>query len=166
MAQSTFNDLEALRVAIKIERRGERFYNLAADKLSDENEEAAAMLKRLAREEVKHAEVFQNLYDEAFKNKDDFDDTYLFEPEVAAYFNNIVSSLVFPSDERQDELIADIDGVEDAIRLGIQAEKDSILFYTEMIAESKYEEAKKVFKKLLTQEKRHLQELQDLLEQQ
>lgn len=163
MLQSTFNDLEALKVAINIERRGERFYNLAADKLEDENEEAAAMLRRLAREETKHAKVFEELYSEALKHKDDFDDTYLFDPEVAAYFNNIVSSLIFPSDERQDELLADIDSVEDAIRLGIQAEKDSILFYTEMIAESKYEDAKKAFKKLLAQEKRHLRELQELL---
>ncbi|HHW70421.1 MAG TPA: ferritin family protein [Clostridiales bacterium] len=165
MPQSTFNDIEALKVAIGIERRGERFYTLAADKIKEKDEDAANMLKQLGREEKEHAKTFQKIYDSTFELKDDFDDTYLFEPEVAAYFDSMVKNLIFPSDEEQDKVLDTIEDVEDVLKFGIQAEKDSILFYTEMIIYSKYVEAKNAFREILKEEKKHLQDLTERLEE-
>lgn len=165
MPQSTFSDLEALKMAIGIERRGERFYILSAEKIEQRDKDAANMLKQLASDEAEHAKVFQELYDSAFEVKDDFDDTYLFESEVVAYFNSMVKNLIFPSDEEQDNILDGIEDVEDVLKLGIQAEKDSILFYTEMIIHSKYVEAKNAFRKLLKEEKKHLRDLTERLEE-
>ena len=50
-----------------------------------------------------------------------------------------------------------------ALELGIQAEKDSILFYTEMIINARYVEAKNAFRRLLKEEKKHLIDLQTRL---
>jgi rubrerythrin len=161
MAQSTFNDLEALRISINIEKRGERFYKAAAQKLDDPD--VKDMLNELAVQESEHAETFRMLYDQALENKEYFDDSYLFDPDVSAYFYAMVESTIFPNEKEQDEVIDRIQNVKDVLKIGIQAEKESILFYTEMVIYSKYVEAKDAFRKLLQEEKSHLINLQGLL---
>ena len=91
MSQTTFNDLEALKVAIEIERRGERFYTLAADKFKEEDRDVSAMLEQLAHEEADHARVFGDLYERAFDLKK------LMIPIYLSQFlhNNSIVSLIF-----------------------------------------------------------------------
>ena len=57
----------------------------------------------------------------------------------------------------------DIKDTTDVLAIGIQAEKDSILFYTEMIINARYIEAKDAFRRLLKEEKKHLIDLQTQL---
>lgn len=156
-----FNDLEALKIAIDIEKRGERFYTIAANKLKDNG--VRGMLMELAQQEREHADTFESLYNNAVRDKEKFDDTYLFEPEISAYLSAMVQTVVFPSDEEQDRIMKNINDIEDVLNLGIQAEKDSILFYTEMIMYSKLVEAKEAFRKLLKEEKKHLIDLRTTL---
>lgn len=158
-----FNDLEAIKIAMDIERRGEKFYTAAANKLDEE--EIQGVLIDLAQQEKEHKETFQELYKDAASQKDKFDDTYLFDPEISNYLSAMVETVVFPSDEKLDEVLKDINNAEDALLLGIQAEKDSILFYTEMIIYSKLVEAKEAFRKLLKEEKQHLIDLQKKLQE-
>src|SRR5690554_7024397 len=80
--QKLFNDLEALEIAIAIEERGEAFYRAAAKRLKEK--ESKEMLIRLADEEQDHAETFRLLYEQALDKKLDFDDDYIFDPEVSA----------------------------------------------------------------------------------
>lgn len=152
-----FNDLEALKIAVDIEKRGERFYIMAANKVDDK--EVKDMLLDLASKEREHADTFESLYNNAISGKEKFDDTYLFEPEISAYLSAMVHTAVFPSDEKQDQVMANVNNVEDVLLLGMQAEKDSILFYTEMVIHSRLVEAKEAFRKLLAEEKTHLIEL-------
>lgn len=158
-----FNDLEAIKIAMDIEKRGEKFYTAAANKLDDE------FIKKvfidLAQQEKEHKETFRELYKDAASDKEKFDDTYLFDPEISSYLSAMVETVVFPSDERLDEVLEDINNAEDALLIGIQAEKDTILFYTEMIIYSKLVEAKEAFRKLLSEEKEHLIDLQKKLKE-
>ena len=158
-----FNDLEAIKIAMDIERRGEKFYTAAANKLDEE--EIQEVLIDLAQQEKEHKETFQDLYKDAASQKDKFDDTYLFDPEISSYLSAMVETVVFPSDERLDEVLEDINNAEDALLIGIQAEKGTILFYTEMIIYSKLVEAKEAFRKLLSEEKAHLIDLQKKLKE-
>lgn len=161
MRSGTINDLEALKIAIAIEKRGETFYRKAALKVADES--IKAMLEDMARDEEEHKTIFQELYGEFLKKKDDFDDMYLYDQEVVSYFNAIADTLVFPDDEEQLRIINNIKDVRDVLRFGIQAEKDSILLYTEMVIYSKFDDVKNVFRKLLREEKNHLIDLQNRL---
>lgn len=163
MPQKLFNDLEALEISIAIEERGEAFYKAAAKKVKDKD--ISSMLEELAEQERDHAETFRQLYNDAQKNKDNFDDDYIFDPDVAAYLRAMVSSSVFPSKERQKAVIDRLDDIVDVLNVGIQAEKDSILFYTEMVINSKLVEAKEAFRKLIQEEKVHLIDLQTKLEE-
>ncbi|MCM8900687.1 ferritin family protein [Caldicoprobacter algeriensis] len=161
MSINIFNDLEAIKLAIAIEERGERFYRQSAPKASDGA--ARVLLERLAEDEKEHKAVFEGLYQEFLKNKDEFDDEYLYDQDVAAYFNALAHSLIFPNEEEQARVVAQLQSLEDVIRFGIQAEKDSILLYTQMIISSKLSEAKDVFRRLLKEEKKHLVDLQAYL---
>lgn len=161
MTQKTFNDLEALNIAIDIEKRGERFYSLAVPLAP--GIEVKSMLVNLAEQERDHAVMFQAIYNEALNKKNDFDDSYLFDPEVAAYLWAMSESTIFPTDEEQLQIIDSLQSVADILSVGIQAEKDSILFYTEMVINSKYTEAKEAFRRLIREEKKHLIDLQTKL---
>lgn len=162
VGKNFFNDLEALRIAINIEKRGERFYRLAAQKMEGDSD-IVDVLEDLAEQEKDHANTFQQIYNDFIQKKDDFDDLYLYEPEVDAYLRAMVETSVFPTDQEQNDILETIQSIDDVIYLGIQAEKDSILFYTEMIIHSKLPEAKAAFRKLLKEEKKHLVDLKDRL---
>src|SRR5690554_6866217 len=106
MKAINFNDLEALEISIKIEEKGERFYTEAASML--ENDNIIEMLEELAEQERDHARTFRELYDEVAKVKENFDDSYLFDPDVSAYLRAMVETAVFPSDEKLGEILKEI----------------------------------------------------------
>ena len=159
MIQSNFNDLEALDIAINIEKQGERLY-AEATKLAP-NDDIRMMLEELAEQERDHASTFQDIYNELSGKKQDFDDTYLYDPEVSAYLRAMTYDLVFPSEARQQEVINELKTISDVFKTAIQAEKDTILFYTEMVINAKYIDAKEAFRRLIKEEKKHLVDLQD-----
>jgi len=161
MAINIFNDLEAIKLAIAIEERGEKFYRRSARRVSDDS--VRVLLERLAEDEKDHKVIFEGLYQEFLKSKDSFDDEYLYDQDVTAYFNALAYSAIFPDDEEQDGIVDNLQSLKDVIRFGIQIEKDSILLYTQMIISSKLNEAKDAFRKLLREEKRHLIDLQAYL---
>lgn len=161
MSKNAFNELEALEIAIGIEKRGQRFYERATDYIDDED--AINMLRELALQEKDHAKTFESIYKELLKNKSKFDDTYLYDPEVVRYFRVMTETAVFPGDKEQDHIISELKGIKDVLNLGIKAEKDSILFYVEMVIHSRDVETKEAFRKIIKEEKRHLIDLQERL---
>ena len=161
MIQTNFNDLEALEIAIQIEKRGENFYKQVSSLTDDYS--IKAMLEELAEQERDHAATFQKIYNELSQSKEDFDDTYLYEPEVSAYLRAMTESSVFPSEARLKEIVDGLRDIKDVLTIGIQAEKDSILFYTEMTINARYIAAKDAFRRLLKEEKEHLIDLQTKL---
>jgi len=160
MENRILNDLEAIKLAILIEERGERFYRLSAERVDDPS--AKSLLIKLADDETEHRDTFQKLYNEFLNQKEQFSDDYLFDQDVSAYFSAIASSLLFPSEDEQDRIIEELTGVGDVLKFGIQTEKDSILLYTQLVISSKLPEAKDAFRRLLREEKQHLIDLQKL----
>lgn len=159
--KSSFNDLEAVKIAINIEKRGERFYTKALQYSSDDD--VSKMLKELAEQEREHADTFRDIYNKLLVEKDGFDDIYIYDPEVSAYFRSMADSTIFPSDEAQDEILKNIKSIADVLVLGIQAEKESILYYTEMVIQTRLIEGKEAFRRLIKEEKKHLVDLQERL---
>ena len=62
-----FNDLEGLRIAIEMEKRGEALYRKAAR--VSKKREVVDMLVALAADEVAHAAEFSRLYEEALARR-------------------------------------------------------------------------------------------------
>lgn len=153
-----FSDLEGIRIAIEMERRGESFYRRAA-KVS-RSEDTIAMLLSLAADEQRHQAEFERLYkaeSEAGMSDKAYDD------ETNAYLTAIAAEVVFP----KGLMGLKGEGFENpaaVLNHAIASEKDSILFYTEMQNRTQDEHAKVVFGEIARQERGHMFRLQRQLE--
>ncbi|MFP4198656.1 MAG: ferritin-like domain-containing protein [Halanaerobium sp.] len=154
-----FNALEVMEMAKDIEVRGKKFYLKHAE--ATENRDLKELFKKLAQDEQDHYEKFVALTEELRNDRDEAD--YLYEEDVSAYFNYLVEYSVFPKDDSEESIEA-LHDVEKALKLAIQAEKDSILFYREMC---EFNDGKTIeaVNKLIEQEKDHLRALGKYIEE-
>lgn len=150
-----FNDVEGLRIAVEMERRGEDFYRRAAR--VSRVQETVAMLNMLAEDERLHGREFQRLHDLAIARKDERGEE-AYDDETNAYLSAIAAEVVFPGGLmalRQ----AGFENPRAVLTTAIASEKDSILFYTELAAHAKNAEAVAVFEEITRQERGHLARL-------
>jgi rubrerythrin len=146
---------DVTKMALTMEEKGENLYSWAARKF--DTDEVVVMFKRLAAEEKEHAMVFKRLLE-----LPDAHET------ISADSNRYLMMLagvgdIFPSHREINE--QQVKTPTDALAMGIQAEKDSILFYQEMYNHTKSTEVKQALSKLLEEEKMHLLELRDSMEE-
>ncbi len=154
-----FNALEVMEMAKDIEKRGKRFYLKHAE--ATENRDLRELFKRLASDEQDHYEKFVALTEELKNGSEDED--YLYEEDVSAYFKYLVEFSIFPDDDSEESIEA-LNDVKKALKLAIQAEKDSILFYKEM-CENNEGKTLDVVEKLIEQEKEHLRSLSKYIQE-
>ena len=150
-----FSGSEVIRMAIRIEENGLKFYSDAskAAKIPRLKE----LFKTLAQEETRHinafAEIKNSIPDDAVAEG--------FDPyitEATLYLKAIADTEVFTHPE-EGKLIADeIFDEEAALNLAIDMEKDSLLFYYEMQNMVRDKDAG-VIQQLIEQEKEHLTKL-------
>ena len=153
-----FSDLEGLRIAIEMERRGESFYRRAAR--VSKSEETIAMLLSLANDELHHRAEFERLYKiEAESGLSD----QAYDDETNAYLTAIAAEVVFPRGLMglKDEGFENPTAV---LNHAIASEKDSILFYSELQSRTGDAHAKDVFAEIVRQERGHMFRLQRQLE--
>ena len=153
-----FSDLEGIRIAIEMERRGEAFYRRAA-KVS-KSEKAVEMLLSLASDEQHHRAEFERLLrveTERGMTDKPYDD------ETNAYLSAIAADIVFPKGlmALKDE---GFENPEAVLIYAINSEKDSVLFYTEMQGHTQDSHAQEVFGEITRQERGHLFRLQRQLD--
>lgn len=135
-------ELEVIKQAILNEVEGYEFYNMAAQSAKGESKVA---FKELANEELKHVEYLQELVKQITDSEDD-DLKLALEIEVPSpdIFN-------WEKVERDQTALA-----MSVFNIGIQMERDSITFYEEAKANSKYAAAKELYEVLIKWEKVHL----------
>lgn len=148
-----FNDLEGLRIAIEMEKRGEALYRKAAR--VSKKREVVDMLAALAADEVAHAAEFSRLYEEALARRGEHTS---YGEEASAYLSAVAADIVFPGGlmALREEGFDDIRAVLD---YAIVSEKDSILFYLELARLSNDEAARNVFMSIAEQERGHMRRL-------
>ena len=122
-----FNADEILAVAEQIERNGETFYRSLAQRQADRS--AAVVLVRLADMEQEHLRVFSGmragLSEEERK-------PVTFDPydEGSLYLRVMADRSVFSPAADLSRKLSGQETADQALQMGIQAEKDSIVFYT------------------------------------
>ena len=151
----SFYGNEIINIAIGIERRGIAFYDVLAR--STQNAKARQIFQYLVGMEREHILIFQDMLDEA----DKYEVPEAFAGEYGAYLQALVDSAVFTDDAVTSELAAQSENDIAALELGINAEKDSILFYYEM-REMMPKAARAKIDKVITEEKQHLRQLSEL----
>jgi rubrerythrin len=148
---------EMLDIAVGIERNGVMYYESLAQLTSDA--ELKATYSGLASMERHHIDVFRNL------RADTSGGGAIIPPEseeeYATYLQALVDSSVFTSDEVAREMAQKASGPAEALQLAIGAEKDSILFYTEM-RDLVSRRDRDAVDKIVREERKHVRELSEL----
>lgn len=137
--------------AMKQEREGMTFYNKASRKFGDK--ELKKLFAKLAGEEKKHLESFKSL--KANAQQKNVDETFR-SSGVDDYLEALIKEGLFPKDDAMSKQIDKIESVADVCALAMKAEKDAILLYSELAKASIDKEQKKMFSRLVKEEKSHI----------
>ncbi len=139
---------EILEIAVKIELNGKEFYEDLEGKTEDK--ELKRLFGFLASQEDVHRLRFEDLkrYAESFVSPQEWE-------EIEPYLNAMVQSTFFLGDDKTLAKVKKVEDVREAIRLAIQFEKDTILFYYELLKLTN-EEIKEIIEKIVQEEKKHV----------
>lgn len=155
MTMRNFSLLEAVEVALMMEEEGVRFYTLVEQKTGDPD--MRRFLAFLRDMEHQHIESFRRLYSDLAEREGTPDaELWLLDTEVASYFRAQVESTVFPTKGAAEAAAAGLHGIVDILGFALRVEKDSILFYQELLAHAPWPEAKELIEKVIAEERRHL----------
>lgn len=150
-----FAGSEVLEIGIQIEKNGRDFYSVLATQAKGSN--AKEIFKYLAGQEEKHMAVFKNILDKT----DKYEPQGLDVGQYYAYMNALASESMFTQKDKGKEIAREIRSDNEAIDVGIGAEKDSIVFY-EGIKKAVPGYDQKIIDEVIIQEQGHLKQLLDL----
>lgn len=150
-----FSGAELLEVALGIERNGAAFYQALADKTK--NKDAKAIYGYLAGEEKKHLNTFQSMLDSVGK----YQPPESYPGEYMLYLKSLIDNTVFTDLAAAQQKAEKTSSEIDALDIGVQAEKDGILFYAEM-QNFVRESDRRVVYDIINEEKGHLRQLSEL----
>ncbi|MFB0534765.1 MAG: ferritin family protein [Anaerolineae bacterium] len=139
---------QAIETAIQIEKDGLAFYTEAARQAGDPN--GKKMFQSLARDEAAHLRLFETVHESLLK------EGHWLSPEQVAAISpkRLDSPPIFP----KGDAIAATETPErelSALRRGIQAEKDSIAFYSQEMDKTEAPDARAMYAYLIEQEEGH-----------
>ena len=144
---------DVLEVAVLIERGGIDFYNCLRDKL--ESPKARDVFSFLAAEEEKHAGTFRKM----LEKKADYVPRYEYPGEYGKFLELMATVVIKKAAEslRSADILTDIQ----ALEAGISMEKETILFYRELLDNPDLQD-KDTLKNIIGEEKMHWQKLEAL----
>lgn len=123
----TFNADEIFEMAEEIEREGARFYRLAAKNAADEK--TKRMFLNLADMEDKHLKIFQEMRKELGAQEKE---GMVFDPnnEAAMYLQTMAEGHGWEGKKSLTENLTGNEKIEDILKIAIDAENNSVVFYT------------------------------------
>ncbi len=166
MGSVEFNAEELMELAIQIEKNGKAYFTAMAEK--SDNPKVKEIFEFLCREEQSHLEHFIAIRNKLIASKqDNFEIASEYDtPDMHAYLNAMFDGRVFPNLVAHDELALEIKDDEQAIYHAIGFEKDTVLFFSEILELiGPDDENHPLIKELIRQEKIHIARLYTLLGQ-
>jgi len=150
-----FSGSEILEIAMGIERSGIAFYDTLAEKTRNKN--TCSLYTYLSGEEKKHLMSFRNMADSSEK----YEPPESYPGEYTTYLKSLIDTAVFSDADVTRRIAENAASDCDVIDIGIQAEKDSILFYTELRAIVSKSD-RDIVDTIIEAEKDHLRQLSEL----
>jgi len=122
----TFNAAEIFQMAEQIERNGAKFYNRAGAVVADRR--AKQMFHELADMEKEHEVIFAEMRKQLSDRQRRL---MVFDPEneAALYLQAMAGGHVFDIRRDISEQLTGAESMADILRMALEAEKDSIVFY-------------------------------------
>lgn len=151
-----FNAAEVFQIAVEIEENGRAFYEKAMAKIEDG--EVRAIFKDLAQQEVEHKRKFQELKAQL---PTEAAQSTVYDPnnESALYLKMMADGHVFRTSESVDTQIAKVQDAVDALRMAMEFEKDSVIFFLSMQDATEEEKGRRFIGLLVKEEQEHLRRL-------
>jgi rubrerythrin len=153
---AVFTAGELYEIAVGIERNGVAYYDSLAEGATDRGlKETYGFLANMERH---HVEVFQKLRAGAGTGAvvPEVD-----EAEYAGYLQALIDSSVFTNDQVARDVAKSVAGPAEALQIALGAEKDSILFYTEM-RDLVPQLERDAVAEIIKEERKHVRELSEL----
>jgi rubrerythrin len=151
-----FNAGEVFDIAIKIEENGKRFYDRGRELINDH--EVQKLFEELAGEEAKHKEKFETLKSQlppSATSSTVFDLNH----ELDLYIKMMADQHVFISSESVEAQLDLIRDARDALRMAVEFEKDSVIFFLSMQEATEGTRGKEFIGSLIKEEQEHLRRL-------
>ena len=158
MQTHIFNDLEGIRIAIEMERRGRDFYGVVA-KMA-QNAPMKALLEALRAEENAHMIQFRRLYDRE-RELLSVDEAY--SAETSAYLTAVAADIVFSDGLVSVGVRGGFSEPQVVLAESIRSEQQSIDFYRALSEATRDAHAACVFREIIAQEQMHLERLKGQL---
>jgi rubrerythrin len=147
-----FSAREIYHLAIQIEKNGEKFYREALEKIS--NPVLRELIVWIADQELEHQEWFSKRKVTLEDRSDNFD----LEETGDAVLQNILGDQSFSLKEAD---FSSMDNIEDLLRVAIEFENDTILFYEMIGSLIDDKETSEKLQEIIKEEKHHIELLQD-----
>ncbi|MEW9121390.1 MAG: ferritin family protein [Thermotaleaceae bacterium] len=157
-----YNALELLKIAKGVEEEGYRFYTEAAARFDEEH--IKKTFEYLAVEEAEHVLVFERLYQKVAESKKE-QEVQLEDEAVTQYLKAISDTAIFNTNGLTNYKVSQVHTVKDALLIGLQAEKDAILFYETMLKNTSDPSLQKVLQRLIKEEVKHLYHFNMLIQE-
>lgn len=125
MEKSIFRASEVLDMAVQVEEQGLSFYK-ACRQVENLDGKVIRVLDYLIEQESRHREIF-------IRMKPGLQERPLLESypgEMQSYIDGFVKDRIFQEINKAADAVSDINGIHQAIKLGIRFEKRSIDFYS------------------------------------
>ncbi|KAF1085728.1 Rubrerythrin [Sporotomaculum syntrophicum] len=147
-----FSGEEIVKLAVAVEQQGQKFYEIAVDKVGDP--EIKEMFTALASEEKQHIIDFEAL---GIGLGQEFVPNESYVNEYSNYMHALIDNHVFNHDN-VDKLAAGVTTVREALAVAMQFEKDSILIFQELynVVDAS---GKDIIGKIIDQEKQHIRKI-------
>lgn len=151
---------EVVEFALNIERSGKAFYEGALER-KDLDNDARKLITKLRDEEIKHENYFKTL-------RDSDDLAELVDPDgwdmTSSYIDSIVKAHIFNKEGAPIKLAAEAKDTAEIIKFAMQFEKDTLLYFHSIYAETKEPKAQTAIFKIIKEEMKHLKFLQEMAE--
>jgi rubrerythrin len=140
---------ESIEFAVYIEQNGYKFYVEAIKKLNDSK--VRELFQYLADEEFRHEATFKNL----LKDAASFTPHESYPGEYNAYMKDFVKSHALGNKEALKSKLKSLETADDAVRMALEFEKDSIVFFT-MVKKYVGSKGEKIVDKIIDEELTHI----------
>ena len=150
-----FDELEAYRIARKLEKDGVYFYTRMRDEMLQP--EIRDVVKMLISDEKKHLSLFEEKVEHLCRERKVLD-----EDETLA---DIVDSHVMDTLKDSEQVANILCNPQEALKLGISTERRSISFYNNLMQNTSDEPGRDALAQIIHEEEEHLDKLTGLLRQ-
>lgn len=151
-----FNAREVFKIALDIEENGRLFYQKAQEKTDDID--VKKIFAGLAIEEEGHKKRFTDLLNQL---PAETAQSTVWDPdnELDQYLKMMADMHVFSSCDNVDACLLSVNDAKDALKMAMQFEKDSIIFFLELQTAAESAESREKIGVLVKEEQGHLKKL-------